>query len=112
MKTFENQAAQGDLLITRIDKLPQNLEILPQENNKYIVGHSETMHHHVIAANQANVYRDPQNLFILFVVVDETAMLEHLRSFDTHETLQLKKGIYQINQQREWISEGFRRVAD
>lgn len=112
MKTFEKMAAQGDLLVQRIEKLPEDLVPFAAENNNYVVGHSETGHHHVIPTGHSQVYQNPQNLFLLFVVVDEDTTLKHLRSFDKHESLELKKGTYQINQQREHTFEGFRRAAD
>ena len=114
MKTFENMAAQGDLLVQKIAELPANAELLEPTGNNFVVGHSETGHHHVISATnpQVQVYRNPQNLFVLFVVADEPALLEHMRSFDKHESVQLGKGTYQINQQREYTPEGFRRAAD
>jgi hypothetical protein len=112
MKTFKKMAAQGDLLIHKIAELPEGLELMSPEKNRFVVGHSETGHHHVIPMQGAQVYRNPQNLFVLFVVVDEATTLEHMRSFDKHETLEIKSGIYQINQQREYTPEGFRRAAD
>jgi hypothetical protein len=112
MKTFKKFAAQGDLLIQRIDKLPEGVTEMEASGGNFIVGHSETGHHHVVNKHQVMAYQDPNNLLVLFVVVDEDALLEHMRSFDKHETLELKKGIYQINQQREYVAEGFRRAAD
>ena len=41
-----------------------------------------------------------------------TAILEHHRSIDTHEALEIKPGIYEIRRQREYTPQGFRRVAD
>jgi len=42
----------------------------------------------------------------------EPAVLEHHRSFDTHEALEIKPGIYEIRRQREYTPQGFRRAAD
>jgi hypothetical protein len=105
MKTFKKFAAQGDLLIQRIDKLPEGVTEMEASEGNFIVGHSETGHHHVVNKHQVMAYQDPNNLLVLFVVVDEDALLEHM-------SLELKKGIYQINQQREYVAEGFRRAAD
>ena len=46
------------------------------------------------------------------LVVDKPSILEHLRSFDTHEPILFEKGAYQVRRQREYIPEGFRRVED
>jgi len=39
-------------------------------------------------------------------------LLEHLRSFDTHETIKIPPGIFEIRRQREWVPEGWRRIQD
>ena len=44
-KTFTDMAAQGDLLIQRVDTFPENLERVAPENGQHIVAHSETGHH-------------------------------------------------------------------
>ena len=47
-----------------------------------------------------------------FVVEGEPVDLEHLRSTDTHETLRLEPGIWEVRRQREYSPEGWRRAAD
>ena len=48
MKTFDKQAAQGDLLITKIDKLPAKVKKAESDGGKFILAHSETGHHHTV----------------------------------------------------------------
>ena len=112
MKAFKKQCAQGDILITRIEKLPKGLREFSSENGEFIVAHSETGHHHVILDDGLKVYEAANDEFVLFLVVDNPVMLEHKRSFDTHAPIEIGEGIYRINRQREYISEGFRRAAD
>jgi len=117
MKTFTKQAAQGDLLIRRIDALPSGL--LPTESihGKYVVAHSETGHNHIIAS-QPNVtfYAGYDPMVSYLQVVEATdateVLLEHMRNFDTHETLKIPTGIFEIRRQREYTPEGWRRVED
>ena len=45
-------------------------------------------------------------------VPDIFTLLEHLRSFDTHETIKLPVGTFEIRRQREYTPEGWRRVED
>ena len=52
------------------------------------------------------------DLYDLFLVVKEPTEINHLRSFDTHETLLVSPGNYHIRRQREYIHEGFRKAAD
>ncbi|MFM0263283.1 hypothetical protein [Paraburkholderia sediminicola] len=117
MRTFKNQAAQGDLLIRRVDRIPNGLKQMVVDAGKYIVAHSETGHHHVIEARPNVIVFDTEDPLVSYLQVieatDETeAVIEHLRSFDTHESLQAGIGNYEIRRQRENAPEGWRRAAD
>jgi len=112
MKTFENCAAQGDLLITKVGEVPEGFEKTPPVGDQHIVAHSETGHHHVLANEGVDLYQAANDDFALYVVVSQPTELKHLRSFDTHESLLVSPGVYRINRQREYVPEGFRRVAD
>lgn len=117
MRTFKNQAAQGDLFLRRIDKLPKGLKAMSVKDGKYIVAHSETGHHHAIEARpNVVVYATDDPLVSYLQVVEATdameTILEHLRNFDTHESIKIAPGNYEIRRQREYTPEGWRRVAD
>lgn len=117
MKTFKNLAAQGDLLIRRIEKLPTGLKPLSVENGNFIVAHSETGHHHVIAEHpnvQVFVTDDPMVSYLQVIEATDATetLLEHLRNFDTHETIKIGAGNYELRRQREYTPEGWRRVQD
>lgn len=117
MKTFKDQAAQGDLFIRRIDCLPDSAKPMLDTNGQFIVAHSETSHHHVIAAQPGVcVYTTDDPLMSYLKVIETTeqteVLLEHLRSFDTHETIAIPPGTYEIRRQREYTPEGWRRVED
>ena len=113
MKTFENQAAQGDMLITRVDCLPECVIEAKAENGNYVLAHSETGHNHVVK-DQPGVkfYQHANDNFVAYLVVDNTCLVEHMRGFDTHETISFKQGVYEIRRQREYTPEGFRRAQD
>ena len=111
MKTFLNQAAQGDLLITRVDELPNDVTPAKSENGEYIVAHSETGHHHVVSAADCQVYETPDP-FVAYLVVDNTVEFRHKREHHTHESIQAKSGVFRLDRQREYTPEGFRRAAD
>lgn len=117
MKTFNICAAQGDLLIRRVDALPKGIKPITAEKGKYIVAHSETGHHHIIAERpNVKLYTtgDPMVSYLQVVeATDETeTLLEHLRNFDTHETISIPVGTFEIRRQREYTPEGWRRVED
>lgn len=117
MKTFKNMAAQGDLLIRKIESLPHGAIKVNPVNGKHIVAHSETGHSHVIDATyNVNLYSSNDDMVSYLEVVEATekteTLLEHLRSFDTHETIKINPGIYEVRRQREYTPEGWRKVQD
>lgn len=120
MKTFKDMAAQGDFFIRRIKKLPDDVIPVEPENGKYVVAHSETGHHHVITTQRVKAFRPKKpDIYTLFLQIDEPlagdAMpeIEHLRSFDTHESIRpASGGIFEVKRQREHTPEGWRRAQD
>lgn len=113
MKTFENQACQGDMMLIRIESLPENLIAGEQDDLNYIITHSESGHNHVIEKQEGvEFYQSANDNFKAYIVVDNVVHLKHLRGFDTHETIEIKKGIYEVRRQREYTPEGFRRAID
>jgi hypothetical protein len=113
-KTFQNQCAQGDILIRRIGALPAKAEPITNETNRHIITHSETGHHHTITAPPSVLQLfgagDP---LVSYMRVDaKSVTLKHERSFDTHEPITITPGIYEVRRQREWSPEGWRRVED
>lgn len=117
MKTFENVAAQGDLLIVRIDRLPDDIKPLSAERGAYIVAHSETGHHHVIdAVPNVKWFTGGDSMVSYLQVVEATdtteCLLRHLREFDTHETIKIPSGTFELRRQEEYSPAGWKRVED
>lgn len=117
MKTFQNQCAQGDLLIRRIEKLPAGAKPLAAEKGQFVVAHSETGHNHVIAERpNVKLYTTGDPMVSYLEVIEATdqmeTLLEHLRGHDTHETISIPSGVFEIRRQREHTPEGWRRVED
>lgn len=114
MKSFENQAAQGDVLITRIPSIPKDAVIAKAEGGKFVVAHSETGHHHTIVERPGVMYYTGKDPAIAYMeVIDQVEVtLKHEREFDTHESLLLKGGTYEIRRQQEYTPVGWRRVLD
>lgn len=113
----ERPAAQGDLLLRRIDKLPEGLKPMATEKGAFVVAHSETGHNHIIMERPGiKVYTGDDSMVSYLEVIEATdkteALLEHLRGHDTHETLVIPPGIYELRRQREHTPEGWRRVED
>lgn len=104
--------AQGDMLIIPITSIPENVKGAKPEGAHFILAHSETGHHHVIERARAEVYESADDTFIAYVKAMAPADITHQRPFDTHETVQLAPGNYEIRRQREYVPEGFRKAQD
>ncbi len=114
-KTFTRMAAQGDMLLIRINSVPDNAVIVPSENGEYVLAHSETGHNHVVMERPSvSLKADPVDQFRAYLTVsgDEPVDLLHKRAYDTHETLSIQPGMYEIRRQREYTPEGFRKAQD
>ena len=114
MKTFDNIAAQGDMMLVRITELPATAKPAQPENGVFILTHSETGHHHIVIERPSiKLFQDMLNADLSYLLVeDEPAILEHLRPTDTHEALEIKPGIYEVRRQREYSPSGWQRATD
>ena len=115
MKTTSNrqQVAQGDVLITPVESVPEGFEkAKPEKDGSHIITHSETGHHHVMPSQTVEFYQAANDPFVAYINVKEISNLTHLRSFDTHKPISFVPGVYRINRQREMTPRGWERVAD
>lgn len=111
--TFHEQAAQGDMLLTRVDRVPPEFQRQkPEHNDVHIVTHSETGHHHVVESADVDFFTAANEPFVSYLKVKRSTKLRHLRDDDTHMPLQLDPGLYRVNRQVEYIPGGFRQVQD
>lgn len=117
MKTFQKTAAQGEISIRRINRLPSDVAPLKPEKGHFVIGHSETGHHHVMTLDRKQVFESknpPAGMRVLFAILEVPADLVHQRGHDTHETIQHDAGIYELRLGREFdpYAELARQVAD
>ena len=115
-KNFKLMAAQGDFVIIRINELPEGIIPCNKKDGKWVVAHSETGHNHVMEAERVEMFKvelkADDAVFELYLNVLGDTQIEHIRSYDTHEALNVPPGTYKIKRQREYTSEGWRRAAD
>jgi hypothetical protein len=106
----EQMGAQGDLLIMRIDRLPDGLKE-EKCGDRIVVAHSESGHHHILETHEARLFRgaDP---FTCYLQLAGESQVVHNRTFDTHGTLSMGPGIWAFKNQREYQPEGWRRACD
>lgn len=115
MKTFNKQAAQGDMILRRVAKVPDGFKpVATDAQGRHVVTHSETGHHHWIGGETATLYREKdENQMVSYIEVKAGGTdLIHERPWDTHETLHIEEGVYEVRRQREYTPEGWRRVED
>ena len=117
MKIIQTLGAQGEIRTYRIDQIPGDVKPLAKERGRFIIGHSETGHHHVIEAKGANVSvldKQPEGMRVLRAILENPTALDHLRDHDTHDSIQLDPGLYEFRIGREFdpYQEIARRQAD
>ena len=109
---YDKQVAQGDLLITRVDRIPEGATQSPiTDDGKYILAHSETGHHHTMLADDVVLYYvdDPM---IGYLEIKEPATVVHERPYDTHASITMAPGFYEIRRQVEFVHDAYRPVLD
>ena len=99
-------AAQGGVLFRRIATLPASATER-RHPGRIVVAHSETGHHHAIDDLAVRLFdRQPLHPWICYLSVDgEFADVVHHRPYDTHQTLRLTRGVWEVRRQREWSFE-------
>jgi len=112
------RAAQGEVNIRRIEQVPKGTPLgkMQPENGRYILGHSESGHHHVIDAAGATVMEQPgapAGMRVLYALLDEPNALKQ-DAASPHEEIALEPGLYEVRISREYnpFAEQARRVAD
>lgn len=117
MKTFENCAAQGDVLFVRVGAIPDGVtEQQPNDAGEIVITHSETGHDHVMVLDRAPEPAvqmfNGENPLLSWIKVNRPTSLDHKRSHDTHESILFQPGMYEVRRQKEQRPEGWRQVQD
>lgn len=98
----------------------KNMQEVKLENDKLILGHSETGHHHVLEpvnkavhiSKAAQALIDIANDMLVDLKLMEDCELIHMRGFDTHKSVVLPKGEYIRGIREEQTVQGWVRVSD
>lgn len=110
---------QGDVLIARVDELPEGLEQVPRDDGRIILAYGEaTGHAHVVQGGECELLAadvesglDPADVSDLndrYLRVLAEATVVH----DEHAPIALSPGDYVVRRQREYAPEEIRAVAD
>jgi len=116
MKIVQKIGFQGDLMIRRVDIVPDGYEERDAQDGQHVVAHSETGHHHTVNACGLKLFEgsDPMVAYLRLETVEYVDFVHH-RPFDTHEPVRAlgKPGdVFEIRRQREYTPQGWRRVED
>lgn len=90
---------QGDVLLRRVERIPEKVTVVPRENGRIVLAHGEvTGHAHAIDA--------PPEEATLLTAADQRRFLWLMRDVDLrheeHAFVSLPAGMYQVIRQREW----------
>ena len=112
-------AAQGEVTVFKIDRLPKGIKTSTPERNKdgaAIISHSESGHHHVVPDAEVMERTDnvPAGMAIFYAICkDPTALIQDAPT--PHGFIPLEAdSIYEMRVAREYdpFAEQVRRVAD
>lgn len=118
MRILETLGAQGEIRMFRVDEIPADAKPMAKENDHFIIGHSETGHHHVLMADRVQVFQSPsapEGMTILYAIIESTGSLEHLRGHDTHAPHSFEPGdkiMFRTDREYDPYAELARRVTD
>lgn len=91
---MNNPLIHGENSFKPLSKLPTGIAPKMKKETSYIAGHSESGHHHVVQSEAPfDVFEDTEKQ-LLYLRLFEPAKVVHKKSFDIHETKELKPGIY------------------
>lgn len=124
MKTFKEQARQGDVFLKRVTTIPTGAKPMGREAGRAVLAHGEvTGHAHAISSKHVQQFRVDDvtarrneefklraggSLVTTYLEVKKTCLLEH----EEHETIQIEPGIYEVRRQREYVRGRIQNVAD
>jgi len=101
---------QGDVLIERIDEIPEEAQ-LTRDESRIIIAYGETTgHSHVVESPGAKLFAIDRDTEIEehYLALEQQADLVH----DEHDTVTLPPGKYRVHRQFEHEPAGARRVID
>jgi hypothetical protein len=109
---------QGDVLIIKVDRLPNGLEPMPVNSRGLVIAEGETSsHYHVIVADGAKLYRFTDRSYTDLVVdVPVTGEVRVIGGgaggVDRHTSGPIESGVYRVRVQRRNDAGRVRRVED
>lgn len=104
---------QGDVYLIPIIAVPAAATPVAAEDGNFIITHSETGHHHVIAERPGVRQFSGMDIFRGFLEIDgQPAELVHLRTHHTHASQFIEPGAWLIQRQAAYTPQGWERARD
>lgn len=103
-----NLFRQGDVLIMKVDEVPEDARRVPREDGRIVLAHGEaTGHAHAVLERDAKLFEvdDTDERFLEIV---QHADVVH----EEHDPVRLEPGSYKVVRQREYSPAEIRYVAD
>ena len=90
----------GEVLLVPVTDIPTGMK--HEKAGSYIVGHSETGHHHVLESKtKFDVFMDEATK-ALYLDIPVSGKLVHLKAVDKHKTLSVPLGKYKVVHKTEY----------
>lgn len=103
----QTQFRQGDVLIEKVDALPQGVRAIEREGGRVILAHGEvTGHAHAIVEGGADLFETVNGEH--FLRLERPVSVRH----EEHAPIPLDAGVYRVLRQREYTPEAVRFVLD
>lgn len=90
----------GEIFLQKVGELPEGKGKVSKLKS-FIVGHSETGHHHVLQSKTTFTVKEIENAFN-YLVLDSPADIVHQKDVNTHETITVEPGIYKVIKKTEY----------
>jgi len=99
MKQHNKPIRHGEVMLVPVDELPTTTAV---NHKTYIIGHSETGHHHVLESKTGfDAFLDEATQ-ALYLELSEPAQLVHKKQVDAHKTLVVPAGRYRVVHKTEY----------
>lgn len=103
-----NLFRQGDVLIMRVDEVPEGARRVPREGGRIVLAHGEaTGHAHAVLERDAKLF-EVDDTDERFLEIFQAADVLH----EEHDPVRLEPGSYKVVRQREYSPAEIRYVAD
>lgn len=98
-KVMNKCIRHGEVMLVPVNNTPEG-EF--KEYDVFIVGHSETGHHHVLESKAKFEVMSDAEKKDLYLRLFEPARLVHKKQLDAHKTLTIQPGVYRVVHKQEY----------